>query len=68
VQTPRDFLQPQVALLLAQGTLNTRVISVTVPHAMGPRVDEIHHAVDMRVILVLVGDDYALVLRKAEVI
>jgi hypothetical protein len=63
VKTARDLAQSQLAFLRAQGTLNSDVIPMAVPHAVGPGVDEVHHAVDMRVILVLVGDDDALVLR-----
>jgi hypothetical protein len=67
MEPTRNLPQPEFTFLRAERLLDAHVVAVCVPDAVRPRVDEVHHAVQVRVKLVLVGDDDPLVLGETEV-
>ena len=62
-QGARGFRQAELPLQRAQRALQAIMVLHVVPHHVGPRMDQGHHAVEMLVRLVAVRDDDGLVVR-----
>ena len=61
------FAQTELALLRAERLLDRPPGEVDLPHAPGARVHSIDHQVEVRVLAVVVGDDYRLIRRDLQV-
>lgn len=66
-ESPRCLGQTELTLQPAQRALQAMVVHHVVPHQVGPRMDQVHHAVEMLVRLVPVRDDDRLVIGQVQV-
>lgn len=61
------FPQTELALLRSERLLDRPLREVDLPHAPGARVHPVDHQVEVRVLAVVVRDDYRLMLRELQV-
>ncbi len=66
-ERPRSLGQTELPLLLPQRALQAKVVHPVVPPQVGPRMDQVHHAVEVLVWLVPVRDDDGLVVGQVQV-